>query len=134
MKTVDVLPRIDAFDDFRLRLRKMPRQRQLHEDAVNAPAGIEPVNFGEKLLLARLFGQGDQSGEEAELLTGAFLVAHINLRGGILAHDDDGKTRHTSERRLQRLRRLLRFILDHSGKEFAFEQSGCHTFTSLAQS
>ena len=126
METIDVLFRVDALDDLRRALREVRGQRKLHEDAVDAATRIEPVDLGEKILLRRRFGQGDQSGEKAERLARALLVAHINLRRRIFADDDDGKPRHPAEYGAQSQRLLPRLVLDLLGKDLAFEQSGCH--------
>ena len=104
----------------------MRGQRKLHEDAVDAATRIEPVDLGEKVLLRRRFGQGDQSGKKAERLARAFLVAHINFGRRIFTDDDDGKPRHPAEYGAQSQRLFLRLVLDFLGKDPAFEQSCCH--------
>ena len=67
------------------------RQRQLHEDAVDVRAAVQLSDQREQLALRRLRGQAEVHAADAALLTVARLAAHIDLRGGILTHEHDGK-------------------------------------------
>ena len=126
MEPIDVLSRVDALDDLRRAFREMRWQRKLHEYAVDAVVCIEPVDFSEKILLRCLLRQGNERRKKAERLTGALLVAHIDLRCGILADDDDGEAGRSAQRRAKSQRFLSRFLLNLLGKNPAFKQSCCH--------
>src|SRR5574344_1760720 len=68
----------------------MLRQRELHEYAVDAFVGVQPIDQREQFLLRRLLGQSYYVRGEADLLTGGVLVSDIHLRGGVFSDYYDG--------------------------------------------
>src|ERR671919_588094 len=89
MKTVDVLLRIDPFDD-RL-LRDVARKRQLHEDPVDGRIVIESIDVGEQLTLADARRQVDGDRAHADRLGGAALVAYVEGGSSMFADLHDGE-------------------------------------------
>jgi len=91
VEPVDVLAGVDRLDDH-VGIDVL-RQGQLHEDAVDLGAGIEPGYDLPEALLRRLRGQPVLARQEAGLGGGLFLAAHVDLRGGVFAHEDHGQAR-----------------------------------------
>jgi hypothetical protein len=83
VETVDVLVRTDALDH-RLGI-DVRRQRQLHQDAVDAVVGVEAVDQRQQFVLGRRGRQVVRHADHAGAFAGAFLVAHVDGRGGIVA-------------------------------------------------
>ena len=87
MKAIDILVDGDAFDDpAHIDVR---RQRQLHQDAVHRRIGIQARDQFEHLRFGRIGRQGMVEGLHAAFLASLDLVAHIDLRGRIHAHQND---------------------------------------------
>ncbi len=89
MEAVDILHRIDPLDD--RGLLDLWRQRQLHQDAVDLRVAVEVIDEGEQRDLRGRGGQIVRDGADADLLAGAALVAHVNLRGRVMADLDHGE-------------------------------------------
>ena len=96
MQTIDVLVGGNAL--YHRQLRQLGRQGQLHEDAVDARIGIEPVD-------KREHGGGAAVGRECiflgaypDFVAGLDLVAHINLRRGIVADQHRRESGRHAER------------------------------------
>jgi len=129
MEAVYVLARVDAVDQ-----RSgvdMRRQRQLHQDAMNARIGVELVDqlrqFGlrsgrRKVVIARA---------EADMLAGAALVAHIDGRRGIVADKHYGEARHGLSAPLARPDPRTQFIEQFIGNALAVEDSCVHALRPL---
>ena len=71
----------------------LPGERQLHQDAVNLGVGIEPFQQPHEVRLARVLGQLDRLVIEARFVAGFPLHPHVDLRGGIVAHEHHGEAR-----------------------------------------
>ena len=82
---------VDSEQD--LFLIKVLRQGQLHQNAVNALVMIQLVDQREQLRLGRISRKLEALRVKADLLAGAVLVAHVNLRCGVLTHNHHGKAR-----------------------------------------
>ena len=91
MEAIDVLRRIDALDD--RRAVDMPGQRQLHQDAVDTFVGVELIDQPEELGLRSSRRQVVGERDDADLITGATLAAHVDRGRRIIAHLDDGQPR-----------------------------------------
>ena len=74
----------------------MGRQRQLHQDAVEAVVPVELLHLLYHLALGAVLGQIESLGEDAYLSAGALLVADVDRRGGIVAHQDRRQARSVS--------------------------------------
>ena len=70
---------------------EMSRQRQLHENAVHRRVGVKACNQCKQLRFARIGGERMHIRANADLLACAVLVAHIDLRCGIVADNHHGK-------------------------------------------
>ena len=80
------------------------------EDAVHGVVGVERVDAFEQRGLGGARRQFDELGADADLGAVADLVAHVDLRRRILAHQDHGETRAHAVRRDHPLDALL--VLD----------------------
>ena len=89
VEPVHVLGGVDALQHGRR--ADVRRQRQLDEDAVDRRVRVQPVDQREELGLARGGGQVVRDRDDARFLAGAALVAHVDRRGGVVAHHDDGE-------------------------------------------
>ena len=85
---------------------------------------VELVDTGEQFLPRGLRGQGDMTGSYPQLRAGFLLIADIDLRGGIVAHDDNGKARMDTAL-TQSDCAMLGTRLDARGKFLAI-QYACH--------
>ncbi len=98
------------------------RQRQLHQDAVDALIVIERVDEGENLPFAGAHRQVVREGLDPGLLRGAALVAHVHARGRIFPHLHHRESGAPSVARGE-LRRTRRDRGAHpSGDQLAVEQ------------
>jgi hypothetical protein len=130
VKTVDVLlggngleHRVDV---------EVLRQRQLHQNAVDAWIGIELGDFREYHARFDIRRVGQLLGVETGLHTGIDLVAHIDLRSGVFADQDHRQSGAVAARRqrfgallevgAQRLRQ--RVAVEDSCRHFAFPWGG----------
>ena len=84
VEAVDILAWVDALHH--LGLADVLGQRQLHEDAVDRRVGVQAVDVRQELRLGGRARQVDGDGVDAAISAGGALVAHIDLRGGIVAH------------------------------------------------
>jgi hypothetical protein len=130
VKTVDVLlggngleHRVDV---------EVLRQRQLHQNAVDAWIGIELGDFREYHARFDIRRVGQLLGVETGLHTGIDLVAHIDLRSGVFADQDHRQSGAVAARR-QRVGALLevgaqrlrqRVAVEDSCRHFAFPWGG----------
>ena len=107
MEAIHVLVRVDQPQH--ARLVQMPRQRQLHQDAVDRRVRIEPLHRLLERLLRAVFLQADYSGADAGLDAAVFLVAHVHLARRVLAHQNNRQMRRHALRdhRLCALRNLF---------------------------
>ncbi len=97
MKAVDVLGGIDALrHDVGI---DVLRQRQLHQDAVDEGIGVEVADQLDELVLRHRFRQIVGIGFHPDGLGRPALVAHVDLRCWILAHQNDRETRRRLVRR-----------------------------------
>ena len=87
MERVHVLFGVDRVDD-RL-LGDVVRHRQLAQDARDLRAPVQLVDQAEQLVLRGLGRQGVFLAVKSALGARFLLVAHIDLAGGVVAHDDD---------------------------------------------
>ena len=124
MEAIHILARIDAAQHLLRTLRKRLWQRQLHENAVHFLICVELVDTGKQFLPRSLSGQRDMMGSYSQLRAGLLLVADIDLRGRIVAHDDNGKARMDAAL-TQHKRPMLRACLDAHSKLLAI-QYACH--------
>ncbi|MCY1365305.1 hypothetical protein D9M69_521450 [compost metagenome] len=89
VEAVDVLGRRDRLDDLlRLNVRG---QRKLHQDAVDGGVGIECIHARKQCCLGHGGGPTLQHRVHAGVFTGLDLVAHVNLRGLVVANQDHGQ-------------------------------------------
>jgi hypothetical protein len=72
-------------------LAHLRRQRQLHQDAVDARLRVERADALEHLLFGHRGRQLDQLGVDAGIGAGLDLAAHVDARGRIVADQDDGE-------------------------------------------
>ena len=86
MESIDILLGRNGADD-RL-LANVLGQWQLYQQSVHVGIAVGLVYDVEQLLLGRGLGQIDQMTIEADVFAGGNLIADIDLRGGILAHED----------------------------------------------
>ena len=97
MEPVDVLGRVDrvhhtvGVDPF--------RQRQLHEDPIDAWVEVERLDQREDLRLTGAHRQVVREGLDAGLERGLALVAHVNAGGRIFADLHHRKSRAATEAR-----------------------------------
>ena len=89
VQAVHVFLRRNAFNHDRR--CKLGGQRQLHQDAMHARIGIEPVDEGEYGRERAVAGQQMLFETNADLAAGPDLVAYIYLRRRIVAHHDHGQ-------------------------------------------
>ena len=123
METVDVLLWADALEDLRLMCCNLLGQRQLHEDAVDLGISVERIDLGDELVLRRRLGHLNDFRVDAERLARLVLVAHVDLRSGIRADDDDGKARLHAVLLLQGCGLLLRILAERLGKYLALQNT-----------
>ena len=91
VESVHVLGRIQRFDDDRfLNLRW---QGKLDQDAVKAAIGIQAVNQIQEFRLGSCLIQVEYLAEHSRLVAGAALVADVNGRGRVAAHQHGGQAR-----------------------------------------
>ena len=91
MEAIDVLGRIDRLDD--VAFVDVIGQRHLHQDAVDRVVGVHLLDQRQQLGLRGGVGQVVADRDDAAFLAGEALVAHVDLRGRIVAHQDDGQAR-----------------------------------------
>ena len=91
MQPIDILARIDRFDD--AGGVDLARERQLHEDAVDLVIGVEALDEREKLRQARGGGELVLEGAHARFDRLARLVGHIDAARRIVADEHDRKAR-----------------------------------------
>jgi len=94
VEPVDVLAGVDRLDDH-VGVDVL-RKGQLNEDAVDRGVGIETGDDLPESILRRLGGQPELARQEPGLCGGLLLAAHVDLRGGVIAHEDHGKARRDS--------------------------------------
>jgi hypothetical protein len=70
---------------------QMPRQRQLHQDAVHAGIGGQFLDLRHQFGLRHIGGQFDMHRLEAQRLGGLALVANIDFRSRVLADQYGGQ-------------------------------------------
>ena len=87
MKAVDVLGRVDAIHDGVG--VEAHGQRQLHQYAVDGRIGVQLADQGEQIGLADVTRRIEGHRADAGFLAGLALVAHIDRRGRIGAHQHD---------------------------------------------
>ena len=98
-------------------------QRQLHEDAVNLWVGVKRIDLRDELVLRRRLGHFDDLGVDAECLARLVLIAHVDLRSGVRADDDDGKARLHAVLLEKRCGFLLRILAERLGKDLALQNT-----------
>ena len=81
----------------------VPRQRQLHEDAVDKRVGVELADGIDELFRAHALLEDAVDGMEANLGSRALFHAHEGLRVGAIAHKHDRQSGHDAVRALQLL-------------------------------
>ena len=89
MDTVDVLDRIDGF--YRRLLVDMRGQWKLHQYAVEPPVPVELIQQLQDFRLGCIGGHLEGLTEHAHLGAGASLVADVDARGWVIAHQDGGQ-------------------------------------------
>ena len=89
MKAVDILCRVDGFDDGSL--VDVSGRRGLDEDAMNERVRVEFTHQPDEPFLRRVGGKLMFDGVQSELGGLLVLGAHIRPRGGILAGKDHGE-------------------------------------------
>ena len=119
MEAVHVFERADVVENVFFIGGQSVRQRQLEQEAVYLRAEIQFVDLGDELFFRGVFRHADDFGIDAELFTGAVLVAHVDLRGGIFAHDDDGEPRSNAILFLDQIDISFCFFFKFSGVYFA---------------
>ena len=91
MEAVHILPRVDRLEHaLRVHLR---RQRQLHQNAVDFLPRVQAGDQVEELLVRGRRRPFDLFAVEAERLGCFHLAADVDLRGGILPHQNRGQAR-----------------------------------------
>ena len=91
MEAVDVLVGIDAVEH--PLLMDLPGERELDQDAVHRVVGVELVEQGQELRLGGLGGEPEGAAQHADLGAPLDLAAHVDLRGGVLAHQHGDELR-----------------------------------------
>ncbi len=91
VKTVHILGGRDRLDHL-LRI-DVRGQGKLHQDAVDGGVGIERLHACQQFGLGHGRGPALQHRMHAGVFAGLDLVAHIDLRGRVLAHQDHGQAR-----------------------------------------
>ena len=112
MQAVHVLVRVEG--GYHGALVHMGRKRQLHQDAVEAVVPVELLHLLYHLALGAVLGQIECLREDAYLSAGAFLVADVNRRGGIVADQHCRQARSVSVlggERLNALRNFAAYVL-----------------------
>src|SRR5262245_28895368 len=97
MKPVDILGRVDRFDHEAL--IDVPWQRHLDEDPVDPLVGVEILDQAQELGLRRRVWQVVADRDETALLARETLVADVDLRSGIVAHEQHGEAWATTTTR-----------------------------------
>jgi hypothetical protein len=104
VKAVHVLLRVDELED--RTGRELPRERQLHEDAVHVIASIELVDETEQRVESDGFRQAMNLAVKASFLGGLFLVPDVDDAGLVLPGENDVEARRAAVT-LPELRRTL---------------------------
>jgi len=91
VKAVHVLGRADGFDDL-LRV-DVPRQRQLHQDAVDGRIVVEGFDARQQGGFAHVGVVCFEYRVQAAVFAGLDLVAHIDLAGRVVADQHHGQAR-----------------------------------------
>ncbi len=86
MEPVHILGRVHGLE-YTLGI-DLGRQGQLNQNAVNLVAVIQRIHQRQQTLLSGVGGQGDFFAVKPQGLTGLHFTANVNLRGGILAHQN----------------------------------------------
>ncbi len=101
MQTVGVLRGCQRRDD--LVLVQPLGQRQLDQHAVDRAIGVEPAHQVEQLALTEPGGVDEVLRGDADAVGRALLVAHVDLRGGIVTDQHDGQRGRDAAGRLEAL-------------------------------
>ena len=129
MERVHILARVNPQRDlFRIQMRG---KRKLNQNSVNPAVRIQTVDQRVQIRLLRPGGETVYLAAEPDLLAGARLVAHVNLRGGIFAHNDDRKPGGIAV--LRNKRHAVRFQLrpNRGGNLFSVNQFHCTALSPL---
>src|SRR5204863_1013949 len=100
-KAVDVLVEIDGGEGDGL--VEPLGQRQLQENTVDGPIGAQRAQQVHQLALADALRVERVARDDADGVRRALLAADVDLRGGVLADEDDAEGRRDSARLLQSL-------------------------------
>ena len=123
MKSVHVFRRVHGFEHaLGVHLR---RQGKLHEDSVHIVARVEFRDQREHFLGRNRGGRRVQPASEPQLLARRDLAAHINLRGGVFAHQHRRKP-GTNSRSAQSSNFLLEFGVNLIPNRDAVEDARRH--------
>ena len=96
-------------------------QGHLHQDAVDRVVGVQLLDQRQQLGLGRGLGQVVARRDDAGLLAGEPLVAHVHLRRRVVAHQDHGQARAAQAAGGQPVRRDAHFALDLGGDGLAVD-------------
>ena len=99
MQAVDVLPGIQSEQD--RHPVESARQRELHQDRVDVGVVVEQPDAAQEPVLADRGLETHRVRSDPHLGAGGDLVAHVDLRGGIVPDQDGGQTRGPAGGRLQ---------------------------------
>ena len=100
-------------------------QRQLHQDAVDGRVVVECFHAGQQCGLGHVGFVLLEHRVQAAVFAGLDLVAHVDLAGLVVAHQDDGKAggHATGFEGGGAVRHLSTQL---AGKGFAVDKLGCH--------
>jgi len=123
MKAVNVFGRINGFEDA-LGV-DLGRQGKLHEDAIDIVVMVEVVDDAEHVESRGVSGRSDEAAGEAEEFASGDFAFDVELRSGIVAGEDGGKSR-TNAGGGQHADFVLELFEDLVADFVAVEDSGGH--------
>ena len=108
-------------------------QGQLHQDAIDIVAEVEPGDQGQHLLGRDVFRRGYFFTEQAKRFAGFHLTAHVNLRSRIVAYQYGGEARFEAAQ-AQVLHLFRDFRLNGGGNSVSVQNGGWHGFAPIPES
>ena len=123
VEAVHILGGGDGFDD--LVVVNMLGQGQLHQNAVDAGVVVQRFDAGQQLGFSHGSVVLFQHGMKAHVFAGLDLVAHIDLRGLVVAHQNDGQAGRDALG-FESCRTRGDFLAQLFGEGFAVDDLGCH--------
>ncbi len=105
-------------------------QGHLDEDAVDVRAAVEAFDDGEEFVGCDGGGRGDLFAKDAEIVAGFDFGADVDLRGGIVADEDDGEAGRAAGAG-EGIDAGFQLREDFIADAFAVEEGGGHTLVRI---